>query len=71
MSHPPRLRAVSIGLALCAALSLAACSKDSDLADASGLEGAATVVLLVAYAMLAMRLVRLVARVLTVARPSV
>lgn len=39
MSHPPRLRAVSLGLALCAALSLAACSKDSDLADASGLAG--------------------------------
>ncbi len=36
MTVSPRLRAVSLGLALCAALGLGACSKDSNLADASG-----------------------------------
>ena len=30
-----RLRAVALGLSVCAALGLGACSKDSDLADAS------------------------------------
>ena len=40
MNRPSRLRAVSLGLALCAALSVAACSNDKDLADASGFGGA-------------------------------
>ena len=35
MPHPARLRVLSLGLALCAALSVAACSNDKDLADAS------------------------------------
>ncbi|MFN8112243.1 MAG: hypothetical protein U0R51_03480 [Solirubrobacterales bacterium] len=43
----------------------------TQLAGDTGLGGLASVVLAVAYAMLAARLVRLVARVLTVARPSV
>ncbi len=40
MNRPSRLRAASLGLALCAALSVAACSNDKDLADASGFGGA-------------------------------
>ena len=36
MSTPARFRGLSLTLALCAALGLGACSKDSDLADASG-----------------------------------
>lgn len=36
MSIPARFRGLSLTLALCAALGLGACSKDSDLADASG-----------------------------------
>ncbi|MBB2961201.1 peptidoglycan-associated lipoprotein Pal [Methylobacterium sp. R2-1] len=37
MSTPARIRGLSLTLALCAALGLGACSKDSDLADASAL----------------------------------
>ena len=44
---------------------------ETRLAEGSGLDGLASAVLIVAYAMLVMRLVRLIARVLTVARPSV
>lgn len=36
MSTPARFRGLSLTLALCAALGLGACSKDGDLADASG-----------------------------------
>ncbi len=36
MSTPARFRGLSLTLAFCAALGLGACSKDSDLADASG-----------------------------------
>ena len=40
MSRSARLRALPLAAALCAALSLAACTNDKDLADASGLAGA-------------------------------
>lgn len=36
MSRPARLRVLPLAAALCAALSLAACTNDKDLADASG-----------------------------------
>ena len=36
MPTPARIRGLSLTLALCAALGLGACSKDQDLADASG-----------------------------------
>ena len=40
MPTPAPFRGLSLALALCAALGLGACSKDSDLADASALGGA-------------------------------
>ncbi|GEP00323.1 peptidoglycan-associated lipoprotein Pal [Methylobacterium haplocladii] len=43
MSKPARFRALPLAVALCAALSVAACSNDKDLADASAFgAGAAT-----------------------------
>ncbi|GJE55176.1 MULTISPECIES: peptidoglycan-associated lipoprotein Pal [Methylobacterium] len=43
MSRPARFRALPLAVALCAALSVAACSNDKDLADASAFgAGAAT-----------------------------
>ena len=63
----PRLDAATAVVVALGVLGVAA----TRLAEGTGLDGLASAVLLVAYAMLAMRLVRLIARVLTVARPIV